>query len=311
MKFYKTKNYEKLYISDAVSKLSWAYGEKLDFLGQLIRGFNFIENGGIEKYKKYDINNLLNSDIIHVHGGGYLNDYWPNNGFIFGLMAGIHKKIGIPIYASGIGFGPFKRSWAGKEKELLSKIFSQFEFIETRDIESFKMFYNKYNISNIKNGIDDSYVSSINKFIRMDYRNSRCMYLSLILYDFDRGIYNNMLEKLKNNLYMFDNIYLLESLTNADYLLYEKVKKIIPKIKFIPLVKFFSEGLNVSYDDFIITHRFHHHFLFARAGLNGIYISPKSDYYDVKHGSIVELGSPFVKYKDDFDFKKIFFKKNN
>lgn len=304
-KFYKKKNNNKIDITDNLSKIAWGYGKDLDFFNQVKRGFSFLKNNGIKKYKNNNIEKILDSDVIHLHGGGYLNDYWPCNGFMLGVIAAIHKSYGIPIYGTGLGLGPFNCIWNNEEIEFLLEVISQFVFIETRDIYSFRLLHNKINCKNIYYGLDDCYISPIDKFIKHNYRSSKTLFISFIENDFDKGNYNDLLEKIKNNSNYFSNICFLESSSNSDMFLFKKIKKELPNLEFITINDVFKTGIRVSYEDFIITHRFHHHFLFARSGVNGMYISPSSEYYDVKHGSIIELGSPFVKYTESINFEKI------
>lgn len=59
------------------------------------RGYNFISNGGLNKYPQLkDFCSLLpRLKTFHIFGGGFINSRWPNAGFYIGFGAALKKTI--------------------------------------------------------------------------------------------------------------------------------------------------------------------------------------------------------------------------
>ena len=286
---------QNIIFSDGLVKVAKAVAKK-DFWLQIIRGFNFLKNDGFSKYKEFNLASLLEADTIHLHGGGYLNSYDPEKGFYIGLLAALKEHYPLKrIFATGIGFGPFNEV----PKDLivdLDKIFSYFNFFELRDIHGYQFLSKRFSSARFLFGLDDCYLFKSKDLIDKYSSDNHIkrLYLSLIKYNvasFPESFWENILKKSKE----FDEVVFFESYPWQDLDVINYTKKYIPNVKVLSVYDSLKHGIAISKNDFVITSRFHIHFIFARLGVNGIYLQD-SQYYSIKHASIIHRGSNLKLY---------------
>lgn len=260
---------------------------KLTFWDQVKRGYNFIDNKGFDKYKEFDLSNLIEADIIILHGGGYLNDHDPKKGFFIGLVSSINEKYGTRIYASGIGFGPVTDP-KNNEKEILGHIFSNYIKFELRDVDNFRKLSNLFKGCNFIYGTDDSYLLSIRSLVDYDDSEKR-LYLSFLKYNLEK-IKDDFWEDLTLFSKKFDKVYFLESYPWQDKEVLKFLEGKFDKIELITVEDLLNRKIKVSNADYACCSRFHVHYLFARSNVRGVYFQD-TEYYDIKHQSIIDRGS--------------------
>lgn len=261
----------------------------LSFWEQVVRGYNFITNGGMDKYKHIDFSKIRESDVIHLHGGGYLNKLWPQRGFFLGLAAAFNREYNVKLYATGIGLGPVDTVPAHLTITI-HEIFDRFEFFEVRDHEHFRFLAKDNSLNNVLYGLDDCYLIDLNdNFVKNSKR--KTLYLSFIEYNLEKfsSAYWSKISKLADS---FDDIIFVESSPKQDKNVFNFLKSQISEIKLLQVKDCVYGHVNVGNDDVVICSRFHVHYMFSRMGLRGFY-NQDSKYYDVKHYSIIDRGSKF------------------
>ncbi|MGN0102483.1 MAG: polysaccharide pyruvyl transferase family protein [Dietzia sp.] len=67
----------------------------------------------------------------------------------------------------------------------------------------------------------------------------------------------------------------------------------LPRARFVPFLELWDTGLPVRPGQVWLTTRFHPHLFGAARGASGLTLRAGSDYYDVKHGSLADAGSPW------------------
>lgn len=261
----------------------------ISFWDQVLRGYNFIDNGGIEKYKAFELKPLLEADIIHLHGGGYLNNYDPEKGFYIGLLASLKEKYGKKIFATGIGFGPNPEPKKEQLKEL-DLVFSKYDFFELRDNENFRWLSNTFPTSCFINGLDDCYLLNASDIADIDNSKKR-LFLSFLSYNI-KNINNSYWQSLYEYSKQFDEVIFFESYPWEDKEVYEFIREIIPNVHKLDIEESINDKLKISPMDRVICARFHVHFILSRCGAHGLY-SKDSKYYNIKHQSIIDRGSSF------------------
>lgn len=271
---------------DDLVKVAKAFTE-IGFWRQVLRGYNFIDNDGVEKYSKFDLQPLFDADIVHLHGGGYLNNYDPEKGFYIGLLASLSEKYNKRVVATGIGFGPVPEP-SIDQIESLNKIFSMFDFFELRDVDNFRWLRDFFSSGRFINGLDDCYLFSIKDVVEFDDSKKR-LYLSFLAYNLE-NVSDEYWQELVAFSSAFDEVIFFESYPWQDKEVYNKVKIKIPSIKKLEVKDSLYKKIKVSSGDFAICARFHVHFILSRANVTGVY-SKDSKYYNIKHQSIVDRGS--------------------
>ncbi|TLM85645.1 hypothetical protein FDW83_04550 [Pseudarthrobacter sp. NamE2] len=76
-----------------------------------------------------------------------------------------------------------------------------------------------------------------------------------------------------------------------DWAGYDALRDLLSPEAFIPFISVWRDGLPLKPNQSWLTTRFHLHFMGAAAGAVGTAISVKEGYYDVKHGSLLRLGT--------------------
>jgi hypothetical protein len=229
---------------------------------------------------------------IHLHGGGYLNSLWPVNGFKLGIAAGLKRVVGCPLVATGIGFTPQKTVPADDDLAAFEEAISLFDLFEVRDRPSFE-FIERYlgPRAQVVDGLDDTYLVPFRR------RDGRPRTLSLSCFRPE-----NMLKFLRSLPEgYFGNFERIQfwAATPGDRASRDKLSELFPKLETLDLLRFISSSaLPIGPGDVLFTDRFHPHLLAARQGATGAFRGDDEQYYDVKHGSVLALGSPFVPFKD-------------
>ena len=67
----------------------------------------------------------------------------------------------------------------------------------------------------------------------------------------------------------------------------------LPRARFVPFQELWSTGLPARPGQVWLTSRFHPHLFAAARGASGVALRTGSDFYDVKHGSLLAAGSPW------------------
>jgi hypothetical protein len=88
-----------------------------------------------------------------------------------------------------------------------------------------------------------------------------------------------------------DDVGFIECFRGTDHQVYDMVREQLPGARFYSLDDILDNGLPVREGQSWISTRFHSHLMAASAGLGGVAVSVRSDYYDIKHGSLIERGS--------------------
>ncbi len=258
----------------------------LTFWEQVERGFTFMRDFGFSKHGYKGSRELFEASSFLLHGGGYLNDIRSDKAFLLGFVASLKKTYGIPAYATGIGFGPFKKECSDPAR--FAEIMSHFEIFETRDAEGYELLTRLAPSANIIDGIDDCFVLPAEKMFRRDSSRRR-LHVSLIASHLI-FLTPRFWDWLGEQAEAFEEVCFWESYPWNDREVIARLAEAVPSCKVITTRELVHEHAPVGEEDVFLTHRFHVHFAAARAGARGYYMAP-SLYYRQKHQSIVDLGS--------------------
>lgn len=83
----------------------------------------------------------------------------------------------------------------------------------------------------------------------------------------------------------------VEGIPGADRVVFDRVAHLLPGVLFVPFTDVWSRGLPARREQTSITTRFHHHLLAAATGASGVALTGRTDYYAVKHHSLLDVGS--------------------
>lgn len=260
-----------------------------DFWKSLRRGLNFYKNGGLRNYPELVrwADNIQNIKLMHLHGGGYLNSLWPKSAFLLGIAAATKLEYSCKLVATGIGLLPLPKV-PDEYRADLERTFNAFDIFEMRDYQS-SHFINEAisGRGNVFFGLDDTFLTPVHSSVGGGKR------LHISFFSQAMPKLEQVLSSAPSQFYeQFDEVLFWECMKEEDQTCQKMVLKYIQNVKTVPMKKLVLEPLPVQPNDVMLTARFHPHLLAARAGVVGFYRLDGS-YYDVKQGSVVELGSPF------------------
>lgn len=227
-----------------------------------------------------------NSSLVHIHGGGYINRKWPSHAFVVGLAAAVRANAGVPAVATGIGLSPLPDPDA-EERKYLDQALDAFEYFEVRDEWSFEFLQRNLTgdrKDRVVRGLDDAFLQPVAK-PRTDHKT-----LHLSLRDDAAG--DSIIDRLTNRFVGSFERHRFWVCKPSDAASYARLSNKFRTFELAGTTEL-VENPNIGSQDVMITERFHPHLQAARVGVSGMYWSG-SDYYDTKHGSLVDLGSPFI-----------------
>ncbi|WP_110589644.1 polysaccharide pyruvyl transferase family protein [Microbacterium suaedae] len=256
----------------------------LDFWGALARGLNVANS--TDDAGQHSFREASEASLMHIHGGGYINGKWPSHAFVLGLASAAREKSDTRAITTGIGISPLAEPDTDQRK-ILDRAIESFDFVEVRDVWSYE--YLRRNLSGdrpnkIVLGLDDAFLYRVES-TGQDHRT-----LHLALRDDPQA--DSIIERLTNKFVGSFDRHLFWVCKHTDAGAYVKVANRFRLFELAGTTQL-VEDPRLGPNDTLITERFHPHLQAARSGASGVYWSG-SEYYDTKHGSLVDLGSPFV-----------------
>jgi polysaccharide pyruvyl transferase WcaK-like protein len=258
---------------------------------------NIVAHGGTPMY---DVGLLAlgQADSIHLLGGGYVNGVWPDHVGLVSGMAAAAKLSGARLIASGLGLMPLPDN-----AEELQKTFADFSSVTVRDNPS-------ADFLGLAAGLDDVFLGLPYELSRSKDSHSvpsRAKDVMLCIQSdmTDEPTFDRLRDKLRlvveNSLGKGLTVGYVEAIPGSDRRMFDELEGIIPEENFVPFTEVWSDGLPVRRGQLWYTSRYHPHMVAASAGARGVAIGILDDYYDIKHRSLLDLGTgwTYASTKDD------------
>lgn len=220
---------------------------------------------------------------VHLLGGGYLNSVWEHQLLLLPALLELKRTFGIPIFATGQGLSPL----SAEARATLPTWIEKFDLFETRDAPSAA-------VLGAARGCDDAFLAFESR--RPIYASVDAPELMLLVQgdfaDVDRSdeIVGSVVDFIRNRAGS-GRVGVVESLPPDDAWILPRLAEHGIDIEFFPFARVWSEGLPVHPGQVWLSTRFHFHLLAAVGGASGVVLDVKTDYYGVKHRSLLEIGS--------------------
>lgn len=270
--------YPSVRFSQSVREVRWR--KDITFYESVAHGYGFLDDP--ENARSLLDKELRGTTVFHLHGGGYLNTRWPTHGFMLGIALWAKENLGCKLVGTGLGLGPMPGP--DPDDEITHRAFRAFDILEVRDEWSYDFVKNNKLHDDVVLGFDDAFVQPL----RPKRRKGSTLHLSLRHDEAGRKISRWIPQEFVES---FDH-HVFWSCTGQDAGAYADLTKRFPYFEIASNPRLLFE-LPVSNKDFMVAQRFHPHLVGARLGMQGIFRTG-SDYYDIKHGLVTELGSPFT-----------------
>jgi polysaccharide pyruvyl transferase WcaK-like protein len=203
-------------------------------------------------------------------------------------MAAAQRRNGCRLAGSGLGLMPLPEN-----AEQLAKTFGHFTQVSVRDNASAQFL-------GLGTGVDDVFLGILHELrrsVESSLVQSRAKDVMLCIQSdmTDDHTFSQLRDKLhvivENSLANGLSVGYVEAIPGSDRRMFDALEGIIPEENFVPFTQVWSDGLPVRRGQQWYTSRFHPHMVAAAAGAKGVAIGILDDYYDVKHRSLLDLGS--------------------
>ncbi len=218
---------------------------------------------------------LREARSLHLLGGGFVNAVWPENAHLVRAMRAAAEISGAPLLATGQGLAP-----VGQER------LEGFDHVGVRDAASAELL-------GVETGVDDAYL--VKEAPAREDDEEPELLLCVQSDALDEGSFERLVAHVRASVESLgvprERTRYVEALPGGDHVGYERLKDLVAEDGFVPFTSLWRGELVPAAHQIWITTRFHHHLVASLHGARGMALSARSGYYDVKHGSLVELGS--------------------
>ena len=269
---------------------------------------------------------LRGASVVHLIGGGYVNDQWPHHLGVVAAAGEAGRAAGARVVATGQGFVPCAD--AGR----LADALRDFDLVAVRDAASAELLAGTS--VPVRHVADDGWLALYasagvdaggHPVYSADPDACRdlvlCAQSDLVEPEALADAVARILAEWK---LPGERITVVESIPGGDRVVWDEVcaravaasvagagggggedgdddevgralaDLDLPRARFVPFQELWATGLPVRPGQVWLTTRFHPHLFAAARGASGVAIRSGSAYYDVKHGSLAAAGSPWV-----------------
>jgi len=228
---------------------------------------------------------LARADVVHLIGGGYINALWPRHvGLLAGAVAAVRRSRGTAAL-TGLGFLPTP----AHSVPLLRSLAARFDVVDVRDAPS----------AELLDGISAFGPTCDDVFLGLDVRRRRDgrepRYVICVQSDVGEVTWPRLAGQVLDMVRAWDarpqQVGVVESMPRVDREVFALIEHELPGVQFFSFTDIWLNGLPIAPQQTWISTRFHPHLFAAAAGACGVALSVRPDYYDVKHASLLGLGS--------------------
>ena len=235
---------------------------------------------------------IRGADVIHVLGGGYVNNYWPRHVTLFGAVQRVAEIGHARTAVTGAGLTPADHDL----RTALNEVLASFDVVDVRDQPSADLLGRS--VPQVTATSDDSFLDLQGQPV--DRRTKAANVLEIQSDLLERSL-EDLVEQAIRLLTDWDvideEVLLLESLPPGDSAALEMLRERVPRIRLLPFELLWRAGLPVSSQQRWITTRFHSHLMASAAGAWGAALGVSGPTAD-QHQSLIDLGSGWALLHD-------------
>lgn len=235
---------------------------------------------------RYDLGllDVREAGSLHVLGGGYMNALWPRQDRLLRAAARVSDISGAKIAATGQGLMPLADpAWT---QELVER----FDHFAARDQATAEA-------TGAEAGLDDAFLGlgEVPGFGAGGNGEAEEVWINI---QSDVGspeaidaAVAAVRAALTSPEYADRPVRYLEGIPGVDRIAFDRLADLIGEDGFVPFARLWREGFPARPGQTWLTTRFHFHLLAAASGAEGSALVIHDDYYGVKHGSLLDLGT--------------------
>ncbi|MFF0942927.1 polysaccharide pyruvyl transferase family protein [Kocuria sp. CPCC 205300] len=237
---------------------------------------------------RYDLGLLgaRRASSVHLIGGGYLNSIWPHHARLLRAARRLGELSGARLAATGLGLSPVADAGALREE------LAAFDHVTVRDAPSAQL-------ARAGRAPDDAFLGlpAVAGFPgeasapAADGEVWVCLQSDMA----EPGVLDDAVAAVRSALtgpaLAGRAVHYLEAIPGADRAAYERLADLVPEQNFVPFTRVWQEGFPARPGQTWLTSRFHFHLLAAACGAEGTALEVSTDYYRVKHQSLLDAGT--------------------
>ncbi|MCU1631798.1 MAG: polysaccharide pyruvyl transferase family protein [Micrococcaceae bacterium] len=232
-----------------------------------------------------DFEPLTRAASIHLLGGGYLNAVWPHQAGVVAGIAAARQLSGAALFGTGLGLLP-----ACPDLPQLTSVLHGFDHVSCRDRPSAQRF-------GLPTGLDDLFLGITTNFqsFRTAPHRARdvmvCVQQDLIHPEAFALATALLRARIRECLDEGKTVGYVEALPASDRQMFESLEGLLSEADLIPFAELWDDGFPARPGQHWYASRFHLHLSAAARGAAGTALGVAPGYYDIKHRSLVELGT--------------------
>ncbi|MFI7584314.1 polysaccharide pyruvyl transferase family protein [Kocuria sp. M1N1S27] len=237
---------------------------------------------------RYDLGLLgaRRAGSVHLIGGGYLNSIWPHHARLLRAVLRLREISGARLAATGLGLTP------AEDAEGLLAALGSFDHATVRDAPSAQL-------SRADRAPDDAFLGlpDLEGFTGTPAEEAAegdvwvCLQSDMS----EPGVLDSAVSAVRTALTGPElagrTVRYLEAIPGADRAAFDRLADLVPEENFVPFTQVWQDGFPGRPGQTWLTSRFHFHLLAAACGAAGTALEVSSDYYRVKHGSLLDAGT--------------------
>ena len=258
---------------------------------------------GLEPHLASGLRLLQQATVVHVLGGGYVNAIWPHNLLVLEAARTAAIVGGARTAATGQGLLPVPESpspWAAA----LAEITGEFDLVDVRDAGSADLMRGVRRP--VSHSGDDAWLTHAQPtsvYAPPHTASRRWMFVvqsDLVGDDVGSSatatahIDDALRELISRWDIRGDDCAFVEGIPRTDRHTFDRLAPLLPGAQFISFEELWNTGLPARPGQVWISSRFHFHLLAGAAGAAGVHLPGRSDYYPIKHTSLVDAGSQWI-----------------
>lgn len=256
-----------------------------DPAGAVAFGSHVIDNPGLLPREASGLARARQADIVHIMGGAYINDYWPQHLALIGGATRLASLSGAVSAATGASFAPAGDSLRSVLRESLGGL----DVVDVRDEWSARLLEGA--VPSLTLTGDDALLDLARQPVRRGSRSPVVVEVQSDLLDVPISqLADQVVALLQHWQADTGEVLVLESLPPGDSAVLELLSSKLPKTRLLPFEHLWRDGFPVSPAQLWISTRFHSHLMAAAAGAPGVALVG-SDRMRMEHQSLVDLGS--------------------
>lgn len=278
----------RLRVTNTLWRASWEAGSD-DPAVVTNRVLDVVRNFGTPAYD-LGLERLYEVESFHLLGGGYINRLWPKNAGLVAGAAAVGSLTGARLYATGLSVVPLLQAPTAMQDSGSSviELLRGFDHVSVRDEPSAALL-------GLELGLDDAFLAAEYELRKGLERGGAdmvvCLQSDLQSEEQRRQVAAGARELISDALAQGKTVQYIEAIPGVDRAGFDALRDLIRVEDFIPFASIWREGLPLRADQTWLTTRFHLHFMAAAAGATGKAINIRDGYYNIKHRSLIELGT--------------------